>query len=45
MGLAWLIHAANQALSQAVARVKYFQENNHELYQQACTVSKQLAIS
>lgn len=45
MGLAWLIHAANQALPQAVARVKYFQENNNEFYQQAYTVSKQLSIS
>jgi TPR repeat protein len=45
MGLAWLIHAANQALPQAIARVKYFQENNNELYQQAYTVSKQLSIA
>ncbi|TWX52824.1 tetratricopeptide repeat protein [Colwellia hornerae] len=39
-GLAWLIHAANQALPQAVTRVKYFQDNDPELYQQAMTLSK-----
>jgi TPR repeat protein len=45
IGLAWLIHAANQDLSQAVDRVKYFQENDPELYKQALNLSEQLYSS
>jgi TPR repeat protein len=39
LGLAWLIHAANQDLPQAVARVKFFQDNNPELYLQALNLT------
>jgi TPR repeat protein len=35
MGLAWLIHAAKQELPQAVVRVKQFQQNDPELYEEA----------
>ena len=41
-GLAWLIHAANQELPQAIDRVKHFQENDPELYQQALVLTEQL---
>ena len=45
IGLAWLIHAANQELPQAVDRVKHFQENEPELYQQALVLTEQLYSS
>ena len=45
MGLAWLIHAANQELPQAVARVKHFQESEPELYEEAFTLSEDLYVS
>jgi TPR repeat protein len=45
MGLAWLIHAANQELPQAVARVKHFQESEPELYEEALTLSEDLYVS
>jgi len=44
-GLAWLIHAANQELPQAIDRVKHFQENEPELYQQALVLTDQLYSS
>jgi TPR repeat protein len=44
-GLAWLIHAANQALPPAIDRVKHFQENDPELYQQALMLAEQLYSS
>jgi len=42
LGLAWLIHAANQELPQAVERVKHFQENETKLYQEALSLAEQL---
>ncbi|NQZ22728.1 MAG: hypothetical protein HRT53_11795 [Colwellia sp.] len=45
IGLAWLIHAAKQALPQAVERVKHFQENEPELYQQALGLTEQVYSS
>jgi len=45
IGLAWLIHAANQALPQAIDRVKHFQENEPELYQQALGLTEQVYSS
>jgi len=45
IGLAWLIHAANQDLPQAVGRVKHFQENDPELYEQALVLADQLYSS
>jgi len=42
LGLAWLIHAANQELPQAIERVKHFQENEKELYQEALSLAEQL---
>jgi TPR repeat protein len=45
IGLAWLIHAANKALPQAITRVKHFQENDPQLYQNALLLTKQLYIS
>ena len=44
MGLAWLILAANKELPQAIARVKHFQDNEPELYQEALYLSEQLNI-
>lgn len=45
LGLAWLIHAAKQALPQAIERVKHFQENEPELYQQALGLTEQVYSS
>ena len=45
MGLAWLIHAANQDLPQAITRVKHFQESEPELYEEALTLSERLYVS
>ncbi|NQZ89224.1 MAG: hypothetical protein HRT54_16745 [Colwellia sp.] len=45
IGLAWLIQAANQALPQAIARVKHFQENEPELYEEALTLSEHLYVA
>jgi len=45
MGLAWLIHAANQDLPQAITRVKHFQESEPELYEEALTLSESLYVS
>jgi len=42
LGLAWLIHAANQELPQAVERVKHFKENEEKLYQEAINLAEQL---
>jgi TPR repeat protein len=44
IGLAWLIHAANQDLPQAVARVKHFQESDPELYQEALNLAEHLNV-
>ncbi|PKG82031.1 hypothetical protein CXF85_16020 [Colwellia sp. 75C3] len=41
-GLAWLINAAEQNLPPAVTRVKYFQENDADLYQEALILSAEL---
>ena len=41
-GLAWLINAAELNLPPAVTRVKYFQENNADLYQEALILSADL---
>jgi TPR repeat protein len=41
-GLAWLINAAEQNLAPAMARVKYYQENDPDLYQEALTLSVEL---
>jgi len=43
IGLAWLINAANHNLSQAIDRVKHFQENDPELYLEALELTDQLA--
>jgi len=39
IGLAWLIKAAGQELPRAVSKVKQFQENEPDLYQQALAIS------
>jgi len=43
IGVAWLINAANHNLSQAIDRVKHFQENDPELYLEALELTDQLA--
>jgi TPR repeat protein len=44
MGLAWLIHAADQELPQAIARVTHFQENDPDLYQEALRLSEHIDV-
>jgi len=43
LGLAWLINAANHDLPQALDRVKHFQDNDPDLYQEALDLSINLA--
>jgi TPR repeat protein len=42
LGLAWLINAANLELPQAVDRVRYFADNEPDLYQEAVLKSNEL---
>jgi len=42
LGLAWLINAAESNLAQAISRVKHFEENDPDLYQQALNLAPEL---